>query len=356
MTAQRLPGEFKITIRGESVAAWCCAHLLIKAGFKPALERISRPGLPAIMLSETAVALIRDVFERPDLFRTAPRITRRVVRWGRNAEQAAFDHAAVVVSERELLSELEQDIFGRDMFEQNREILDEPAQDESDFTIYASRPLPSDAVEHCFGSRVASAARVRLKDARDSASCWIESLEDGWLFLIPNAVESGWLLSVGCPLHAIPERSSLIAGRIASMGDASGQFPASPRIVSPLCGPGWIACGTAGMAFDPICGDGTAHAVREAILAAAVVRAISSGGDAKELLCHYEARLTLGFQRHLAASLDFYRSGNGGLWWEKELEFLQRGLEWCAGKLNSCGEFRYQLNGFELRSIDNRLA
>ena len=34
------------------------------------------------MLSDTALSLMRDVFERPDLFRTAPRITRRVVQWG----------------------------------------------------------------------------------------------------------------------------------------------------------------------------------------------------------------------------------------------------------------------------------
>ena len=36
--------------------------------------------------------------------------------------------------------------------------------------------------------------------------------------------------------------------------------------------------------------------------------------------------------------------------------FLRQGLEWCAGKLNRYGGFRYQLNGFELRSIDNRSA
>ena len=70
-------------------------------------------GLPAIMLSEAALALIRDVFERPDLFHAAPRITRRVVKWGRNAEPLALDHAAVVVSERELLGELEQELWNR---------------------------------------------------------------------------------------------------------------------------------------------------------------------------------------------------------------------------------------------------
>ncbi len=346
MIPPRLGKNSKITIRGDSAAAWCCAHLLTNAGFKPVLHRTGRPRLPAIMLSDAALSLMRDVFERPDLFRTAPRITRRVVQWGRNAQPAGFDHAAVVVSERELLGELRQET----------QLPAEPGPDEGDFTIIASHPLPADTVEHCFGSRIASAAPVRLTDARDSTSCWIESLEDGWLFLIPNSLESGWLLSVGCPLEAIPERSSLIAGRITLVSGGSGQFPASPRIVSPLCGPAWIACGTAGMAFDPICGDGTAHAIREAILAVAVVRAISSGGDARELLSHYEARLTAGFQRHLEASLSFYQSGNGGSWWEKELELLRRGVEWCAGNLHRYGEFRYRLNGFELRSIDNRSA
>jgi hypothetical protein len=182
------------------------------------LERTERLRLPAIMLSEATLSLIRDVFERPGLFHSAPRITRRVVKWGRRAEPATFDHAAVVVSERELLSELNLEMH----------LPDETASDPSNFTIFAPRPLPADTVEHCFGSRIASAAPVRLKDTSDSASCWIESLEDGWLFLTPNTPESGWLLSVGCPLGAIPERSSLIAGRIALMSDAAGQFPASP--------------------------------------------------------------------------------------------------------------------------------
>jgi hypothetical protein len=332
-----------ITVRGDSVASRCCAHLLRTAGFKPVLERTRRPRLPAIMLSDAAVALMRDAFERPDLFLTAPRINRRVVQWGRNTEPTALGHSAVVVSEQELLNELEQGL----------EQTDAPATGEPDFMIFASRPLPPETVEHCFGSRIASAAKVRLNDTRDSASCWIESLEEGWLFLIPNALESGWLLSVGCSPQSILKRSRVIAGRIAGISDTAGEFSASPRIMSPLCGARWLACGTAGMAFDPLCGDGTAHAVREAILASAVVRAISNGGDAKELLSHYEARLIVGFQRHLAACLDYYRSGDGGPWWQEELESLEQGLQWCAGRMNEYGKFRYQLSGFELKRLSD---
>ena len=135
MIPPRLGKNSKITIRGDSAAAWCCAHLLTNAGFKPALHRTGRPRLPAIMLSEAALALMRDVFERPDLFRTAPRITRRVVQWGRNAQPVAFDHAAVVVSERELLGELRA---GNPNCPLNQ------APDEGDFTIFASHPLPAE--------------------------------------------------------------------------------------------------------------------------------------------------------------------------------------------------------------------
>lgn len=329
-------------ILGDSVAAKCCAHLLKSAGFEPRLERTERARLPAIMLSDAALTLIRDVFGRPDLFSKARRITRRVVQWGGNARVLALDHSASVVSEQELLGDLEQGL----------EAVDKPSGPEADFTMYASRPLPPGPIEHSFGSRLASAARIGLKDARDSTSCWIESLDEGWLFLIPNEAESGWLLSVGGPLQQLLGHSRLIAERLSFASDPVGHFPASPRIMSALGGSGWLACGTAGMAFDPICGDGTAHAVREAVLASAVVKAISAHGNAKELLSHYEARLILGFQRHLAACCAFYGSGNCGPWWDKELESLRQGLSWCADRMKSHGQFRYRLSGLDLQTID----
>jgi hypothetical protein len=317
-------------------------HLLTRAGFAPTLELTARPRLPAVMLSDAALGLIRNVFDGPDLFRSAHRITRRVVQWGPGAEPVVFDHAAAVVSERELLGELEE-------LEEEVSATEGTGVDGS-FTIFAARPLPEGPGEHCFGSRTAFAVPVRLNDTRDSLSCWIESLDEGWLFLIPNAADSAWLLSVGCAARAIPQRSRLIAGRFASIGKPAGEFSSSPRIMSPLSGPRWLACGTAGMAFDPICGDGTAHAVRAAILASAVVKAISRGGDEIGLRRHYEARLVAGFQRHLMRSMDFYRSANSGPWWDQELALLQQGLEWCAGRAAGYGPFRYRLSGFELLS------
>jgi len=191
-----------------------------------------------------------------------------------------------------------------------------------------------------------AAAPVTLREGSEPDACWIESLEDGWLFLTP-----GWLLAVGAPAERLLAASRVIAREIARIGSSSGEFPAYARIVSPLCAPGWLACGTAAMAFDPICGDGTAHAVREAILASAVIRALAAGGSLDQLLAHYEARLTAGFQRHLSLCRQFYLSGGAGPLWRAELDAIDRGIQWSAAKLGAHVSFRYQLRGFELEAV-----
>jgi hypothetical protein len=100
----------------------------------------------------------------------------------------------------------------------------------------------------------------------------------------------------------------------------------------------------------PICGDGTAHAIREAILATAVLRAIDKGDSTEALVAHYEARLTAGF-RHLTLCRAFYCSGGTSPLWTAELDAIDRGIRWCDAKLGAYPEFRYQLRGFELEAV-----
>jgi hypothetical protein len=322
-----------VIIRGDGVAAYCCAHLLTKAGFRVVLQPVDRPRLPVILLGEQALALIRDIFDQPGLFSNLPRVRKRIVAWGQNAAPVAVEHSAILVSEEALLDAV-------------RPALVPIGSRDAPWTILAVRPLPAPSVEHCFGSRVASAVPVTLKDGSDPGACWIESLEDGWLFLVP-----GWLLSVGAPAETLLKRSRLVAAEVADCGSSLGQFPAYARIASPLCGPGWLACGTAAMAFDPICGDGTAHAIREAILASAVIGALAKGGHPGDLLAHYEARLTAGFRRHLMLCRQFYLSGGAGTLWRSELDAIDRGIQWSDGKLGAHAGFRYQLRGFELEAV-----
>jgi 2-polyprenyl-6-methoxyphenol hydroxylase-like FAD-dependent oxidoreductase len=335
-----------IAIQGDGVAACCSAFLLKRAGNRVSLKPTNRSRVPAIMLSEAALELIRDVFGNPDLLRDAHRIRKRVVAWGRDAAATVLEHSAAVVSEQTLLEAL---LDGNDLDVDH-------CEQHAQWRILASRPVPKPAVEHRFGSRFASAVKVRVRDGFDFGSCWIESLESGWLFLIPDSSKSAWLLSVGQTPESLVGSSGLIAKEIAEWQVQGGPFPSAPSIIAPLAGQcvdgsGWLACGTAAMSFDPICGDGTAHAIREAILAAAIVCAAAKGEKTGQLLAHYSSRLLAGFDRHLRLCGNFYGSGYGGVWWDSELNRVEEGIEWCSEQNLPSAEFQYQLRGFELEAI-----
>jgi hypothetical protein len=334
-----------IAIQGDGVAACCSAFLLKRDGNRVSLKPTNRSRVPAIMLSEAALDLMRDVFGRPDLLRGAHRIQKRVVAWGRNDEPTVLHHSAAVVSEQTLLEAL-TDGFALD---------DDAADGEEAWRIVASRPLPENAVEHRFGSRLASAVKVEVRDGFDFAACWIEALENGWLFLIPDSSESAWMLSVGQTPESLLGSSRIIAKEVTGWKGQGHSFPSAPSIVAPLAGEfadggGWLACGTAAMGFDPICGDGTAHAVREAILAVAVVNAGAQAEETSELLAHYSSRLLAGFDRHLRLCGSLYSSGYGGTWWESELDRVKQGIAWCSRQVQPSTEFRYRLNGFVLEA------
>jgi hypothetical protein len=329
-----------VFIRGESVAACCCASLLKKAGVPFRRESVSRPKLPAIMIGETAQRVLGDIFPEIDLFEGLPRIRKRVVKWGAQAEALALPHSGVVVSEQTLLNRIEP-------------LLARAPQGESaipDWTIFSSRPLPAPSEEIQFGSRVAAAATVKLKPGCDPEASWVEALPHGWLFMLPNE-ENGWLLSVGGDAETLLAESSLLASRILSVQGETRTFACHPRVAEPLCGPGWMACGSAALGFDPLCGDGSGYAAREAILAAAVVRAALDGAENGGLLAHYRGRLLAGFAKHLEVCAEFYRSGYGGPWWDEQKSAAEEGLAWCQAQRAGVSGFQYRLSGFSLEPV-----
>jgi len=329
-----------VLIRGDGVAACCCARLLELGGLRPAFATGDRPKVPAVMVGEATQKLLRDVFERDALFDGLPRILHRVVAWGVESNPVRLPHSAIVVSEQLLLDRI------------GRPLPHTPISNEADWTILASRPLPGSPVEHRFGSRTGTASKVKFRTGGDSHTCWMESLAAGWLFLLPDEGECGWLLAVGESAGSLLGQSRMVADQIDEVTGTAGNFPCYPRIVEPLCQPGWLACGTAALGFDPLCGDGTGYATREAILGSAVVRAALDGADADALSAHYTARLVAGFQRHLEVCRQFYETGGTGPWWRQEADALRRGLDWCRRKLAAAPPFRYRLNGFSLEAVE----
>jgi hypothetical protein len=318
----------QVSIRGKGVAAACCAHLLRCSGNTVSSDASGASRVPAIVLGEITQALARDVFDRPELFRDAHRIERRIVAWGPGADLVTVPHSAVVVSEQQL-----SDLLHMEPLPSN----------EPDWTIYAARPLPPHVTEHAFGTRKATTMRAQLKEGVDSAACQIESMPEGWLFLIPTSTSEGWLIAVGSPE---PDASRLMES-IATLAAPSAEFPAYPRIAMPLAEAGILCCGSAALTFDPLCGDGTGHAIREAILATAVIRACSAPGA----LEHYTARLIAGFRKHLEACHGFYRSGGTSDWWKNELDAIREGIQWCDRLLTQHGPFRYRLQDLELVTL-----
>jgi len=284
------------------------------------------------MLTDSAIALLRDVFGQPALFEGFPRITQRTVAWG-DVPPVSLSHAAVVVSEQELLAELSH--------------TPSTSSAAPDFTICTSHPLPTASAKRAFGSRRATATAVTLHQTADTQACYIEAVAEGWLFLIPKGAEA-WLLAVGGASSELMRNSRLIAPLIKDSSADSAAFDAHPAIAEPLHGDDWLACGSVAIAFDPLCGDGTAQAVREAILASAVISAIAKGGDRGALLGHYKAMLTGAMRRHLHLCADYYRTGGSGPWWTSQTQAMEQGHDWCTAILATTPEPQYALHGFEL--------
>ncbi|MGF7149910.1 hypothetical protein FHS96_003567 [Sphingomonas zeicaulis] len=325
-----------VMICGGGVAAACCAHLLGLGGIAATIASADRAPAPVVMLSDTALALIRDLFGQPDLFAGLPRITRRIVAWG-GGDPVAMPHAATIVSGAAALLPVA---------ESARAVA-------TDFTIHAAAPLPEGEVRR-FGARGATAASVVLRDPADAGDCWIEAVEAGWLFLIPAGAGQAWLLSVGAELEEALAQSRHVARRIIGAEAPRQSFDPSPRIACPSSGADWIGCGSAAIAFDPICGDGTAQAVREAILVSAILAAIRDGGDAQALRAHHEAMLVATMRRHLQLCAPFYRTGGQGAWWQAAHDALAEGHDWCTARLDGMPEPRYMLQGYRL--VERRQA
>jgi hypothetical protein len=330
-----------VLVRGDGVAAACCVRSLSGHGLPVSVVRAGRPKLSAVLLGEATQSLLTDLFVDKDLFAELPRIRKRVVAWGPGAHPIVLPHSAVVISEHDLLQRLWARV--QTPIEEN--------QDKAAWEIISSRAEYPGPDERRFGSRSAFVSNVQLKTAADRESCWAESLDAGWLFLFPVHGASACLISVGATAPSLMAESRLIAAQVEEPTTLTAEFPAYPRILSELCGPGWLACGTAAMAFDPLCGEGVANAVREAILASAVIRAAVNGSDMKSLLAHYHSRLMSGFLRHLQMCRHYYSTGGTGPFWSSELQLLQLGIEWLSERLHPQPSPRYRLVGFELVSI-----
>jgi hypothetical protein len=327
-----------ILIKGSGVAAVCCARSLSAINLQVSLATQVGRRSNAILLSEGSQALLCDLFENNLLFADLPRIRNRVVSWGPGAQVLTMPHSAVVIQEEILLDRLWSQLK-----------LPTP-QGPPEWQILSSPQMDHAAEQRAFGTQVASVRSATINATSLRETCWTESVRDGWLFLFTTEGDQARLMSVGDSIETLLNQSELIAKQVHTISENIGEFPAYPRILSPLCGPKWLACGSAAIAFDPLCGEGAGNAVREAILASAVVRAAARGAPEESLLTHYSSRLLQGFFRHLQVCQQFYKTGGDAPFWKAELHLLQQGIEWCLSQPMSVP--KYRLTNFDLQEIE----
>ncbi len=309
-----------VLIEGDGVAAACCARLLTDAAVPCVLAKTVRPKLAAVLLGEQTQHLLRELFPArngdDDLFAGFASIRRRIVLWGSAAQAVDLPHLGVVAPEEELLRRLWQRIPN----------LPVASAENDGWSILSSRGSMSDAAELSCGTRQAHIASVQLVSDSEREACWVESVSGGWLFLLSLGAGSASLICVGDTVDRALDESTLVAQRILTRPAEGARAAAYPRMLQPLAMPQWLACGTAAMSFDPLCGEGTGNAVREAFLAAAVVRAALLGNDAEALAAHYASRLQQAFLRHLQICRQFYSSGGHGDFWDTENDALREGI------------------------------
>ncbi len=306
----------QVHIEGEGVAAACCAQLFSEAEQAFSSSRIARPKLGAVMLSGQTMALLAGIFPWANLVSVGHPIQKRVVAWGEEVEPITLPHSALVISEADLLTRLWA------------QVRTPPPSSAGGWKFLSSSV--SAPRQQAFGTRIASVARAVLKPEVDQSACWIESVRTGWLFLLPRGGdEAATLIAVGEGPGALLGQSRVIAGLIDLLEGSVAEFPAYPRIAVPLCGNGWLACGAAAAGFDPVCGEGTGNAARQAYLATALIAAVRAGEPVEDLLAHYTSRHMHGILRHLQMCLSFYQSAGSGEFWQSEAALLQQGIEWA---------------------------
>ena len=325
-------------IRGNGIAACCCARLLQRQGLSVAVVGAKRAKLPAILLSESTQSLLADVFQTTDALDGLPKVRKRIVAWD-DAAPLTLPHSAVVASEEALLDRLWAPHVGQ--------VSDGAPPDPAWTVITASLANDLPRQMH-FGSRTALVREVQLTDEAEQEACWVESVENGWLFLVASGNGKGSLISVGGPTEELLKKSRLVRPQMRELEAMFFEFPAYPRILSSLCGTGWLACGTAAMSFDPLCGEGAGNAVREAILASAAVQSVLAGHPVGEILAEYSLRLMLGFLRHLEHCREFYRRGCSTAFWSSELTLIEQGIAWTKSQLSHAPHPRFRLIGFGL--------
>jgi flavin-dependent dehydrogenase len=356
----------QVTVYGGGLAGLTCALLLARGGYRVTIVGAAQDGGPPyLVLNEPTVAILTHVWADPEatLLTGSHRLTGRRIQWGPGAETHTVPAPAVVIDRAGLLSALEQRLF---QLTPHQVVRAEPAdvpepgqgsgQGSGHWTIEASAAAVTDRGP-AVGRRCALVAQVPLSGEAQRTESWMTTAPDSWLYLAPinNRHALIQAMTPEPPPDPVEHLTALLAASpqhrwLAESPHQVAVVPAAPWLASAYCGPGRLQIGGAAVRFDPVSGSGAGHALRSALLAAAVIRGIDDGLPEDAALAHYTQRLRAAFHDHLSSCASHYRAAFDSPGWRAELNATQAALALGAQQLNG-HHFEFALHGDKLVSL-----
>jgi 2-polyprenyl-6-methoxyphenol hydroxylase-like FAD-dependent oxidoreductase len=328
-----------VMIAGGGPAACAAVLALRRRGVAVRLvDTADRPS-PPLVLNEAAVELLVDLSGGAAWLDQAHQLRRRVVRWGdepaRTVLEPAISLPGAMLRQR-LMEIARRQLGGTDRIEYDADA----RQMNESWSLYAAPgAAPSATTVERFGRRVMLFTEVPLARGADPTTCWMEGCRGAWVFLAPLAARRA-VLQAALPQQPSGDPADALAAVVATTRDVARLIegcdgdvqvhPTAPTLYRPLGGPRWLAIGHAAMSLDPVCGDGTAQALRSGLLAAAIVVASRHGRAPDDLIEHYHRRVMRTFAAHLDACARIYDRTIFVAGWEDEIAMARHGANALA--------------------------
>ena len=321
--------ERRALVLGNSLGALAAAVILRGLSWQVFLAPSSQPrGDHPIVVNATGRYLLDRICGAQFLAGVPQhRLTRRRIVWrrGRIAELA---DDAIVVGAAVLKHAMAATASARGAAQ------DDPARTgPMPWTFVGAAPDPRDGAVRHGGKRSAAVAPVALRSGADDAVLTIEAGAAGWAALVPTGQSAGALFAFGTASFVDPEAAldaivadmAVIPNELEAVTGRCSAFAGAPRLhAMPWPEGGTVLLGNAALAFDPLCGDGTAVALRTAHLAAVLAEACASGADAAGLRAFYARRLALAMRAHLRGLSALYAEAPFCAAWKNELGAMHR--------------------------------
>lgn len=297
-------------IHGGGIAALAAARALSRLGWRLALGDDPPPS-HRVVLSARTVATLDSLFGDPALWHGTHRLRRRYVRWD-GQRTALLPGDAYVVHSGRLAARMRASVA--------RDARATRGTANGTLTIAARGTNGLQRVR--WGERVMLVAETRLAAGADPDASWTEATPSGWIFVAPATARTALVQAMvpTPPRDPAAALQALIAGArtIAPILDGAPRevraVSGAPGLARELCGPGLIVAGEEALSVDPVSGEGSGYAAREAILAAAVADAVETGLDAEVAFDHYRARLEHALAAHLRTCLQVYTAPFDASW------------------------------------------